>query len=158
MMQRIASLSRSSYGWILVTLALALGLPIAAHAEEAPFTRTVQDPELQWGPCPAPFPAGCDIAVLHGNPAEPNSDIYFRVAPGYAIPHHWHTSVERMTLVSGRLRVDYDGHEPVTLEPGTYAYGPPGAPHAGECLSSGPCVLFIAFEGPVDVQTSPAKD
>jgi uncharacterized RmlC-like cupin family protein len=41
---------------------------------------------------------------------------------------------------------------------GTYAYGPAGAPHTGECLSKEPCVLFIAFEGPVDVQTKPASN
>jgi quercetin dioxygenase-like cupin family protein len=136
-------------------LAVLLGVAVPAVAE-APLARTMADPTLEWGPCPPPFPAGCEIAVLHGNPAEPNADVFFKIQPGYAIPRHWHTSAERMTLVAGRLRVTYDGHPAATLEQGTYAYGPAGAPHTGECLSDGPCVLFIAFEGPVDVQTEPA--
>ncbi|HEX9206843.1 MAG TPA: cupin domain-containing protein [Steroidobacteraceae bacterium] len=137
----------------VATLAAIASLPCAAGPGDVPLARTSADPALQWGPCPAVFPAGCQIAVLHGDPAAPNADVFFKVAPGYAIPHHWHTSAERMTLVSGRLRVTYDGHDPSVLEVGTYAYGPAGAPHTGECLSTQPCVLFIAFEGPVDVQT-----
>ena len=138
----------------LAGLALLAALPTQAGSGETPLALTFNDPALQWGPCPSVFPAGCEIAVLHGNPAEPNADVFFKVAPGYSIPHHWHTSAERMTLVSGQLRLTYDGHDPVTLDVGTYAYGPSGAPHTGECLSKEPCVLFIAFEGPVDVQTA----
>jgi len=140
----------------LSALPLLLCLTHPASAGETPLARTIDDSALEWGPCPPVFPAGCEIAVLHGDPAQPNADVFFKVAPGYSIPHHWHTSAERMTLVSGRLRVTYDGHEPATLAVGTYAYGPAGAPHTGECLSKEPCVLFIAFEGPVDVQTGPA--
>lgn len=147
---------KSRFAAALSTLTLFLCLSHQAGAAEAPLTRTIKDGALQWGPCPSVFPAGCELAVLHGDPAQPNADVFFKVAPGYSIPHHWHTSAERMTLVSGRLRVTYDGHEPATLEVGTYAYGPAGAPHTGECLSKEPCVLFIAFEGPVDVQTKPA--
>lgn len=149
---------RTRVATALSTLPLVLVVSLQAGAGETPLARTIQDPALQWGPCPSVFPAGCEIAVLHGDPAQPNADVFFKVAPGYSIPHHWHTSAERMTLVSGRLRVTYDGHEPATLEAGTYAYGPAGAPHTGECLSKEPCVLFIAFEGPVDVQTGPASN
>ena len=34
--------------------------------------------EVQWGPCPPIFAKGCEIAVLHGNPANPNADIWLR--------------------------------------------------------------------------------
>ena len=36
------------------------------------------------------------------------------------------------------------------LKAGTYAYGPARLPHTGYCTSSVPCVLFIAFESPLD--------
>jgi mannose-6-phosphate isomerase-like protein (cupin superfamily) len=55
-----------------------------------------------------------------------------------------------MVLVSGRLEVVYEGQQPVTLRPGMYAYGPAKLPHRARCASGDPCVLFIAFEGPVD--------
>ncbi len=55
-----------------------------------------------------------------------------------------------MVLVSGELQVTYDGQEATTLKPGTYAYGPAKLPHSAYCLKGPACVLFIAFEAPID--------
>ena len=124
----------------------------AAAAAEAPLARTAADATLQWGACPPVFPAGCELAVLHGDPAKPNADVFLRVPAGYAIPAHFHSSAERMILVSGRLDVQYQGAQPVTLTPGSYAYGPARLPHRATCMAAEACTLFIAFEGPVDVE------
>lgn len=120
------------------------------HAQDEPVTWTADDPDLEWGPCPEFMPEGCGIAVLQGNPEAPNADVFFRMAPDTTVPDHWHTSAERMVLVSGEMHVDYEGHDPVVLEPGTYAYGPAELPHETYCASGEECVLFIAFEEPVD--------
>jgi quercetin dioxygenase-like cupin family protein len=137
-----------------VTLLVAIGLAAPALSQEPPrepaLARSAGDDDLEWGPCPAFFPAGCQIAVLHGDPARPNADVFFRVPARYELPAHWHTSAERMVLVSGELHVTYDGQEPSILRPGMYAYGPAKAVHRGRCASEEPCVLFIAFEDPVD--------
>ncbi len=119
-------------------------------AEEPSLTWTHQDPRLEWGPCPDFLPKGCAIAVLHGDPAKPNVDIFFKVPAGSAIAPHTHTSAERMVLVSGELHVTYEGQEAAVLKPGTYAFGPPGRPHSAYCAKGDPCVLFIAFESPLD--------
>jgi quercetin dioxygenase-like cupin family protein len=119
-------------------------------AQEPALAIAVQDPELKWGPCPAFIPQGCEIAILHGDPGKPNADVFFRVPPEFTIPHHWHTSPERMVLISGELQVTYDGQQPAVLKPGMYAYGPAKLPHEAICKKGDPCVLFIAFEGPVD--------
>jgi len=107
-------------------------------------------PDLKWGPCPPIFPAGCQIAVLHGDPSQPNADIYLRVPGGYTIPTHTHTSAERMVLTTGKLKVQYKGAKMTTLTVAEYAFGPAGLPHVAKCVSKTPCTLFIAFEGPVD--------
>lgn len=119
-------------------------------AQEPALARTAQDPALQWGPCPAFLPEGCAIAVLHGDPAKNNADIFFKVPADAPIPRHWHTSAERMVMVSGELLVTYDGQEPIILKPGAYAYGAAKHPHKGHCAPGDPCVLFIAFELPID--------
>mgnify|MGYP003428569626 CR=1 FL=1 len=54
----------------------------AQTAGEAPVARTAQDTALQWGACPPIFPAGCQIAVLHGDPGRPNADVFLRVPGG----------------------------------------------------------------------------
>ena len=122
-----------------------------AEGGNAPLALAAADPALQWGPCPEGMPQGCGIAVLHGDPAKPNADIFLRVPGGAAIPPHAHTSAERMILVGGQLEVRYQRTPPALLREGSYAYGPAKMPHQATCRSSDPCILFIAFEGPVDV-------
>lgn len=117
-------------------------------------TRTFQDASLEWGPCPAFLPEGCARAVLHGDPSKENADIFFKVPGGSTIVRHWHTSAERMVLVSGELHVTYDGRETAVLKPGTYGYGPAKLAHRAVCMGEEPCVLAIAFEAPVDAFAS----
>ena len=144
----------------LPAMAAALMLTTAALAQsnaEQPLAKKASDGALAWGPCPPIFPGECAISILHGDPAKPNADVFLRVAAGYELPHHRHTSAERMILVSGQLRIQYDGAEPSTLNLGDYAFGPAGLAHRGTCVSTTPCTLFIAFEGPVDALPAKAE-
>jgi quercetin dioxygenase-like cupin family protein len=140
-----------------VGVCAVLGTAGAVHAEtpaapgsDRPLAYAEAAADLQWGDCPAIFPPGCKIAVLHGNPAEPGADVFLRVPPGYTIPAHSHTSAERMVLVSGQLDVTYAGHPTVSLQRGDYAYGPAALPHSAHCNGADACTLFIAFNGAVD--------
>ncbi len=119
-------------------------------AQEEALTRSASDAQLKWGPCPPFLPKGCGIAVLHGDPAKDNVDVFLKVPAKSTIPLHWHTSAERMILVAGELHVTYDGQKKAVLRMGTYAYGPAKRPHKAFCASAVPCVLFIAFESPLD--------
>lgn len=132
------------------TIAMLLAMPATLAAAQGPLAIRADSPALKWGPCPPPFARGCEIAVLHGDPARPNADMLLRVPGGYRLPPHKHSSAERMMLVGGQLRVRYAGGPARVLTPGTYAYGPAALPHEGRCLGPQRCVLFIAFEGPVD--------
>jgi quercetin dioxygenase-like cupin family protein len=118
--------------------------------QEPALAWTADDAQLEWGPCPPFLPTGCGIAVLHGDPAKNNFDIFLKVPAKSRLPLHWHTSAERMVLVAGELHVTYEGQKTAILKPGTYAYGPAKRPHDGVCASTVSCVLFIAFESPLD--------
>ena len=134
----------------LAALALTVLTAPAAMADDPALAISPDSSRLEWGPCPEFMPEGCAIAVLHGNPAEPNADVFFKVPGGSDIPSHWHHSAERMVLVSGELEVQYEGQEAETLQVNDYAYGPPELKHDARCVSDEECVLFIAFNGPVD--------
>jgi len=135
----------------LTVLAFVLGSMLTVvQAAEPALAFNDDDKVLQWGPCPAFIGKGCEISVLHGDPAKDNLDIFFKVPSDFAIPHHWHTSAERMVLVSGKMKVTYDNQTSETLEVGTYAYGPAKRPHTAYCEKGDPCILFIAFEEPLD--------
>ena len=135
---------------ILAAVAAAASAQVHPDPAEQALAVAAQDASLKWGPCPEFMPKGCGLAVLHGDPASNNADVFLRVPAGAELPRHWHTSAERMILVAGQLTVTYDGQSAVTLKPGMYAYGPAKLPHKASCAKTGPCVLFIAFESPVD--------
>jgi quercetin dioxygenase-like cupin family protein len=143
---------------VAMIAATPIAVPYAQTSDqESAITWTADDSRLQWGPCPAFLPEGCRIAVLHGDPAKANADVFFKVPAKATLPLHWHTSAERMVLVAGELLVTYEGEKATTLKPGTYAYGPAKRPHSGVCASAVPCVLFIAFESPVDAVAIESK-
>lgn len=137
-------------------LAIAPSTDARAADTEPALATTAGDAGLKWGPCPDFLPAGCAIAVLHGDPSAPNADVYFKVPARSEIASHTHTSAERMVLVAGELEVTYQGQPPARLTPGAYAYGPAGRPHGGRCTSDVPCILFIAFESAVDAMPTAA--
>ena len=103
---------------------------------ETSMVRTHEDKDLQWGPCPSFMPEGCTIAVLHGDPSKKNVDVFFKVPANYEIPEHWH--------------VTYEGEKAQIMKVGTYAFGPSTKPHTAKCGDKDPCVIFIAFEEPLD--------
>jgi quercetin dioxygenase-like cupin family protein len=124
--------------------------------QEPALDRTVQDTQLKWNPCPAFMPKGCVIALLHGDLAKENADVFFKIPAHSTIPTHSHTSAERIVVVVGELHVTYEGQQTAVIKPGTYAYGPAKRSHKVFCASAEDCVLFIAFESPVDA--IPSKD
>ena len=137
---------------VLLSCVAASSTPALAQEPtgEQAISRTPDDPQLKWNPCPPVFPKGCEVTVLRGDPANGRSDVFLRTPANYRLPPHWHTSPEHMILVSGELHVTYEGQKPSILRTGSYAYGPAKAKHEARCANAGPCVLFIAFESPID--------
>ena len=117
---------RSSHAALRCSLLFLLGVvgPLAhaqAPDQEQFVARTAGDAQLKWGPCPPFLPKGCGIAVVHGDPAKDNVDVFLKVPAKSTIPLHWHTSAERMVLIAGELPVTSDGQNEDGLQPGTYA-------------------------------------
>ena len=134
---------------VLCSVFLVIGFSVL-QADEHSLTKMANDPNIEWGACPAFMGEECQLAVLHGDPAKSNSDVFFKVPGNFKIPLHWHTSPERMVLVAGKMDVTYKGEETNTLHTNSYAYGPAKKPHKAYCHEGEDCVLFIAFENPID--------
>lgn len=135
--------------FLLLSLVSLISL---AQAASSPITHTIHDKSLKWGPCPDFFPKGCEISVLQGSPETENTDVFFKVPGNYSIPAHTHTSAEHMTLISGKLEVQYKDTAKVILKPGSYAYGPAEHAHKAKCTSKDSCVLFISFDEAIDAK------
>lgn len=108
----------------LLPFASAAGVAQESTPPEPALAIAADDPQLKWGPCPPFLPEGCSVAVLHGDPAKPNVDVFFKVPPKSTMPLHWHTSAERMILVAGELQVTYDKQKMAVLKPGNAYDGP----------------------------------
>jgi len=108
-------------------------------------------PDVVWSPAPPAF-AGCSITILNGELGKPRLDFFFRVESNTDVVRHTHNSAERMILVQGNLEVQYDGEDATVLKPGMYAYGPAKKPHRAKCLSTDPCILFVAMNEPFSAE------
>ena len=68
----------------------------------------VPEQGLPWGPCPPGLPAGCEIAVLEGDPrAAGLFTVRFRLSDSFVMPAHTHPKDERVTVLSGRMAVAF---------------------------------------------------
>lgn len=123
----------------------------ATTAPAGPAQGTFRPDDVKWQPGPAGLPAGAQFAILEGDPAKP---AYFamrvRMPDGYKIPPHWHPAVERVTVLSGTLRLGMgETFEPaafVYLPAGSYAYMAAGMRHYA--AAEGETVIQLATLGP----------
>lgn len=145
-----AHLAIKKFVQLMCVLLVGAVLSGTALAAEPALALTASDTKLKWGECPAFMPKGCGLAVLHGDPTKENADVFLRIPARSTLPMHIHSSAERMILTTGELHVTSEGQPMSVLKAGSYAYVPAKRPHKAACISAKPCILFIAFEQPVD--------
>ncbi len=134
-------------------VALGLGL-VAAPALAQSAHVIVPADKVQWGPAPPALPPGAQISVLEGNPGEKGSvTLRLKFPANYVIPPHWHSMAERVTVLSGALRVGMgdklDRQSSQTLDAGGYVSLPANMHHFA--WTSTPTVVQITLEGPFDI-------
>ncbi len=138
----------------LVPLAVLVSALAAAPAVAQEHHIVIPPDQVQWGPAPPVLPQGAQIAVLEGNPsAEGPVVLRLKFPASYAIPPHWHTMTERVTVISGMLNIgagdtlDRTGSTPVG--PGGYVSLPARMHHYAWVKT--PTVVQINLEGPFDI-------
>ncbi len=120
--------------------ALAQG---SAHAAAAP--------ELTWGPAPAVFPAGAQMAVMQGNPGGTGLfTVRLRLPDGYRIAPHTHPTDEQVTVISGTFRVGmgktFAAKEMMTLGAGGFVVAPANGAHFA--AAQGETIVQVHAMGP----------
>lgn len=88
-------------------------------------------------------------SVQSGDPRNGPSVILGKMATGCSIPWHWHTSTERLMLVSGVARVEAKDGKPRTLRAGGFALMPSRHIHQFRCTAS--CVLYVYSDAAFDI-------
>jgi len=127
----------------------ATAAPSAANASVAVSNAPQQ--EFQWGPAPAVFPPGAEMAVLEGDPskAEPFT-VRLRLPNGYKIPPHTHPTTENVTVLTGTflagMGIQFDESTMQALGRDGFASIP--ANHAHYAMARGATVVQVHAIGP----------
>ncbi|MDQ6830720.1 MAG: cupin domain-containing protein [Gemmatimonadota bacterium] len=127
----------------LVTAAVQAQKPAEAHA--------AGPPALKWGPAPAIFPAGAQMAVLQGDPGgNAQFTVRLRMPDGYKIAPHTHPTDENVTVISGKFRVGmgktFDTKGMMKLSAGGFVTAPANGAHYA--VAQGVTVVQVHAIGP----------
>ncbi|HVH40030.1 MAG TPA: cupin domain-containing protein [Gemmatimonadaceae bacterium] len=143
--------------YIIPAAALSLAVVAAPALARAQVTDKVADKKMAphseptWGPAPAVFPAGAQMAVLQGKPDSAGIfTVRLRFPDGYRIAPHTHPTDEYVTVISGKFRVGMgeraDLPNAMTLEAGGFVTAP--AMQAHYAAAEGMTVVQVTAMGP----------
>ncbi|MBP2648369.1 MAG: anti-ECFsigma factor, ChrR [Gemmatimonadetes bacterium] len=108
-------------------------------------------PALKWGPAPAVFPAGAQMAVVSGDPGKAAPFVIELSMPsGYRIPPHFHPTDEKVTVDKGTFLVGMgETFDKAKTKP--MAVGATGEIKAGMAhfaMAQGATVVTVSAMGP----------
>jgi quercetin dioxygenase-like cupin family protein len=114
-------------------------------------TAVPPEPQLKWGPAPAVFPAGAQMAVMDGNPAgNEQFTVRLRFPDGYRIAPHTHPTDEHVTVLQGTFLVGmgstFVADSMMALGHGGYVTAP--ANHAHYAAARGEVIVQVNAQGP----------
>jgi quercetin dioxygenase-like cupin family protein len=128
----------------------------AAAAEEA------QADNYNWGAAPPVFPAGAQMAVLHGDPGKSGAFVVrLKFPANYQVAAHYHPTDEHVTIISGGMSLGMgdklDRAKADALKPGGYVALPAKMSHY--VWTDSGVVLQVQAEGPFALTyVNPADD
>jgi quercetin dioxygenase-like cupin family protein len=118
--------------------------------------------KLTWGPAPAVFPKGAEMAVVSGDPSKAAPfTVELSFPDGYKIPPHFHPTAERVTVKKGTFLVgmgdSLDLSKTKTMKPGDKGEIP--AEHHHYAAAKGATVVSVTAKGPFAMTyVNPADD
>ena len=122
----------------------------------------VNSTDLNWGPAPAIFPAGAQMAVLSGDPGKPGTFVIrLKMPAGYQIPAHNHPTDEYVTVITGDFSLGMgdklDEAKSAHLAAGGFAEAPARMNHFAWTKSG--AVVQVSADGPFAMTyVNPADD
>jgi quercetin dioxygenase-like cupin family protein len=134
---------------LMTTIAFLLTVAAGAACGQGP-TDAAQ-PEPEFGPAPAIFPAGAKMAVMQGDPSGTGLfTVRLKMPAGYKIPPHTHPTDENVTVISGIFRVGmggvFDATKMLTLKKGGFVTAPANGAHFAH--TEGETIVQVHALGP----------
>ena len=125
--------------------------PVQPSAAVAVSARNSATQDLKWGPAPAIFPPGAQMAVMQGDPGSTSLfTVRLRFPDGYKIAPHTHPTDEHVTVISGTFIVGmgskFETKGTLTLNAGGFVTAP--ANHAHFATAQGATIVQVHAMGP----------
>ena len=140
---------------------IVLGACFAVLAAASAHAQMNSD-DLKWGPAPAVFPKGAQMAVLSGDPGKKGPFVIrLKLPANYVIPPHQHPTAEQLTVLYGAFNAGMgdklDKTRTKTLERGAYLPVPAKTNHYA--WTSSETVVQVKGTGPFLIDyVNPADD
>jgi quercetin dioxygenase-like cupin family protein len=136
---------------VALLLALATAVAPAQGPAPAPASAHTTSPEIKWGPAPAVFPAGAQMAVMQGDPGgNALFTVRLRMPDGYKIAPHTHPTDENVTVISGTFEVGmgktFEKKGMMRLSPGGFVTAPANGAHYA--ITKGETIVQVHAMGP----------
>lgn len=134
----------------------------AAPASAAGAHVMVAPTGLKWGDPPPSLPAGARLAVVQGDPSQPQPFVVrLQVPAGYKIAPHWHPGVENVTVLAGTVALGmgetFDESTMTSAAVGSYASLPAEMRHY--FMAKTAATIQVHGQGPFVVNyVNPADD
>lgn len=117
----------------------------------ATLSEVTPEQDLKWGPAPAIFPPGAQMAVLQGDPGgSALFTVRLRMPDGYKIPPHTHPTDENVTVISGTFHVGmgktFDKKGMMKLSAGAFVTAPASGAHYAS--AQGVTIVQVHAMGP----------
>jgi quercetin dioxygenase-like cupin family protein len=138
-------------GLIAAAALLIAASPSLATAQGPSGSPIPAPADIHWGPAPAVFPAGAQMAVIQGDPGSRGPfTVRLRFPDGYRIAPHTHPTDENVTVISGTFRVGMgtqaDPSKMLTLQTGGFVTAGAGMAHYAQAV--GATVVQVHAVGP----------
>jgi quercetin dioxygenase-like cupin family protein len=146
---------------VAVFFAGLLVLPLAAHDEKKTHIM-LKTADLKWSSGPASLPAGAQVTVLEGDPAEEGIfTIRLKLPADYRISPHWHPAWEHITVIEGSFWMGrgekFDEAALQEVPAGGFAAMAPGTRHFA--MTKGQTTIQLHGMGPWQViYVNPSDD
>ncbi len=154
---------------ILCALIGAATTALIFAAEEANKTEAsagehhvINPADLKWADGPPGLPAGGQMSVLSGDPGQAGPfTVRLKAPAGYKVMPHTHPTAERLTLISGKIKVGmgdkFDKGALQEVASGGYVVMPAGMAHFVKF--GGDSIIQIDSEGPFQINyINPSDD